>query len=106
MLVVPFSLPTFEIKRSLIFVFVFVFDDEGKSIRGVPYDWRVGPYTYQHNEFPMMKRLIEDTYAINNNTPVAIISLSMGCSLVLTFFNKFVSQEWKVFIDRVICLFY
>ncbi len=75
---------------------LFVSVDEGKNIRGMPYDWRVGPYAYQYTEFPMMKRLIEDTYAINNNTPVAVIALSMGSSLVVTFFNKYVSQEWKV----------
>ncbi len=69
---------------------------KGKNIRGAPYDWRLGPYSYQFHEFPMMKDLIEETYALNNNTPVALLAMSMGCPYVQAFLGTYTSQDWKV----------
>jgi hypothetical protein len=41
----------------------------GKSLRAAPYDWRFGPETWAAEDWPRLRRLIEETYALNNNTP-------------------------------------
>ena len=48
-------------------------------------------------DFPRLKQLTEETYAMNNNTPVAFVSLSMGGPYFLSFLNHAVTQEWKVY---------
>lgn len=67
----------------------------GKNLRAAPFDWRRGPSEYMRSDFPRLKRLIEQTYEANNNTPIAFVSLSMGSTYLLAFFNKAVTQEWK-----------
>eukprot|EP01087_Luapelamoeba_hula_P006245 TRINITY_DN1631_c0_g2_i3.p1 TRINITY_DN1631_c0_g2~~TRINITY_DN1631_c0_g2_i3.p1 ORF type:complete len:432 (-),score=74.90 TRINITY_DN1631_c0_g2_i3:27-1322(-) len=68
---------------------------ENVNLRGAPYDWRVSPADWMEYQYPRMKQLFEETYAANNNTAVAVASLSMGCPYFLNFLNRFVSQEWK-----------
>jgi hypothetical protein len=41
----------------------------GNSLRAAPYDWRFGPETWAAEDWPRLRRLIEETYALNNNTP-------------------------------------
>lgn len=49
----------------------------GKDIRAATFDWREGPDA-TNNQFPQIKQLIEETYAMANNQKVALVSLSMG----------------------------
>ncbi len=65
-------------------------------MRAAQYDWRQGPLEYTTYEYPRLKALIEETYKINNNSKVAITSLSMGGPYFLSFLNTHVNQEWKV----------
>lgn len=44
--------------------------------------------------FIKLKDLVEETYKINNNTPVALIAHSMGGPMSLYFLHQ-QSQEWK-----------
>ncbi len=68
----------------------------GKNLRAAQYDWRQGPLEYTTYEYPRLKALIEETYKINNNSKVAVTSLSMGAPYFLSFLNTHVNQEWKV----------
>jgi len=47
-------------------------------------------------------KLIEDTYYVNNGTPVMIIAHSMGNPVTLYFLNNYVTQQWK---DKYIRMF-
>lgn len=64
-----------------------------KSLRGAPYDFRKGP-NENTKWFVDMKKLVEDTYAMNENTPVSIICHSMGCPMSLLLLQN-QTQEWK-----------
>jgi len=46
-------------------------------------------------QFRDLKRLIEDTYLLNNNTKVATVSLSMGGTYFMLFLNTYVDSSWK-----------
>ncbi|XP_037976740.2 phospholipase A2 group XV isoform X1 [Plutella xylostella] len=63
------------------------------SIRGAPYDFRKAP-----NEnvefFVKLKTLAEETYKMNNNTPVTIIGHSMGGAMAQHFL-RLQTQAWK-----------
>ncbi|XP_050407578.1 phospholipase A2 group XV-like isoform X2 [Patella vulgata] len=65
----------------------------GQSVRAAPYDFRKAP-----NEmgvyFIRLKNLIEDTYIMNNNTPVVLLAHSLGGCVSLYFLNN-QSQSWK-----------
>lgn len=63
------------------------------SLRGAPYDFRKGP---SENEefFAKLKTLVEETYAMNNNTPVTLLAHSMGGPMTLIMLQR-QSQEWK-----------
>ncbi|XP_005094704.1 phospholipase A2 group XV isoform X2 [Aplysia californica] len=65
----------------------------GKSVRGAPFDFRKAPN--ELGEFyENYKKLIEETYRINNNSKVALVAHSMGNPVTLYFLNK-QPQEWK-----------
>ncbi|CAL1688468.1 unnamed protein product [Lasius platythorax] len=73
------------------------------SLRGAPYDFRKGP---NENEefFAKLKTLVEETYAINNNTPVTLLAHSMGGPMTLIMLQR-QSQKWKdKFINSFITL--
>jgi len=63
------------------------------SIRGAPYDFRKAP-----NEMGYfidgLKRLVEETYEMNNKNRVVLIGHSMGNPYILYMLNK-QSQKWK-----------
>ncbi|KAK6183616.1 hypothetical protein SNE40_011058 [Patella caerulea] len=65
----------------------------GQSVRAAPYDFRKAP-----NEmgvyFIKLKNLIEDTYIMNNNTPVVLLAHSLGGCVSLYFLNN-QAQSWK-----------
>lgn len=74
-----------------------------KNIRGAPYDFRKGPNELQQ-WFVDFKELIEDTYELNEATPVTLISHSMGSPLTLAFLQQ-QTVEWKrKYIQRLISL--
>ena len=69
------------------------------SIRGAPYDFRYAPYSVDNGTWvDRMTSLVEDTYNINNRTPVTLLSHSMGCLYTLYFLNR-KDSHWK---DRYI----
>jgi lysophospholipase-3 len=73
----------------------------GLNIMGAPYDWRKAPD--ELDEFYQnFTKLIEDTYYVNNGTPVMIIAHSMGNPVTLYFLNNYVTQQWK---DKYIRIF-
>jgi alpha-beta hydrolase superfamily lysophospholipase len=45
--------------------------------------------------FALTKRLIEDTYARNGNSPVVVVAHSMGNTILLHFYNYVVTAQWK-----------
>ncbi|KAL0132732.1 hypothetical protein PUN28_000460 [Cardiocondyla obscurior] len=63
------------------------------SLRGAPYDFRKGP---SENEkfFTKLKDLVEETYIMNNNTPVTLLAHSMGGPMTLIMLQR-QSQKWK-----------
>lgn len=65
----------------------------GTSIRAAPYDFRVSPRS-NPQYFLNLQSLIEDTYTRNGNSPVVLLSHSMGCLMSLYFLNH-QSQQWK-----------
>jgi len=66
----------------------------GKDMVEFPYDWRVGPNEMRARQFPLLKGLIEATYAANGNAPCALVSYSQGGPYVLLFLNL-QSAAWK-----------
>ncbi|UXI18847.1 cleavage and polyadenylation specificity factor [Sarcoptes scabiei] len=67
--------------------------ERGVNIRGAPYDFRKAPNELQ-DYLVSMKRLIEETYERNHQQRVMIVCHSMGCLLMLRFFNL-QKQSWK-----------
>lgn len=65
----------------------------GKNVRGAPYDFRYAPHS-QIEYFHRLAHLIEETYEINGNQKVAIMTHSMGGLYGLYFLNR-QPQEWK-----------
>ncbi|XP_065075237.1 phospholipase A2 group XV-like [Ochlerotatus camptorhynchus] len=71
------------------------------SIRGAPYDFRKAP-NENKEWFIKMKHLVEETYTLNDNTPITFIVHSMGAPMTLLFLQM-QSQQWKdQYIRRVI----
>ena len=54
----------------------------GVDVRGAPYDWRIAPNEMQAF-YTQLTELVQDTYAINANTKVILVSHSMGSPIVL-----------------------
>ncbi|XP_038069431.1 phospholipase A2 group XV-like [Patiria miniata] len=65
----------------------------GVSVRGAPYDFRKAPNEAQIF-FRNLTRLIEDTYRINGNRKVVLMTHSLGCLYTLYFLNR-QSNPWK-----------
>lgn len=59
------------------------------SIRGSPYDFRRAPSSAYDGQWQsMMVALVEETYSLNNDTKVTLLSHSMGCLYSLWFLNQ------------------
>ncbi|KAJ9587279.1 hypothetical protein L9F63_019210, partial [Diploptera punctata] len=63
------------------------------SLRGAPYDFRKAP-NENGDYFVKLKALIEETYSMNDNTPVLIVAHSMGGPMSLHFLHM-QSTSWK-----------
>ncbi|XP_033754287.1 group XV phospholipase A2-like [Pecten maximus] len=75
----------------------------GVSLRGAPYDFRKAP-NEMGGMYKKLQALIEDTYTLNNNTPVTLLGHSMGNPVTLYFLNH-MPQVWKdKYIKRFISL--
>ncbi|XP_074644583.1 lysosomal phospholipase A and acyltransferase-like [Tubulanus polymorphus] len=66
----------------------------GRSVRAAPFDFRRSA-NEMSDYFIQLKKLIEETYAMNGNKKVVIIPHSMGNIVALYFLNKIVNQAWK-----------
>jgi len=65
------------------------------SIRGSPFDFRYAPSSADSGQWlNKFTALVEDTYELNQQQKVSILSHSMGCLYSLWFLNN-KSQEWK-----------
>lgn len=65
------------------------------SIRGLPYDFRYAPSSaYSGTFLDKATSLVEETYEMNNQTKVTILSHSMGCLYGLWFLNQ-KNETWK-----------
>ncbi|KAG2374439.1 hypothetical protein C9374_010723 [Naegleria lovaniensis] len=74
----------------------------GKSLRAMPYDWRLGVAEWSApnssttgGDYHAFQKLIEETYALNGNVPVSLLGHSMGGPFVQYFLANYVSQTWK-----------
>eukprot|EP01104_Vermistella_antarctica_P017260 TRINITY_DN608_c2_g1_i2.p1 TRINITY_DN608_c2_g1~~TRINITY_DN608_c2_g1_i2.p1 ORF type:complete len:456 (-),score=109.23 TRINITY_DN608_c2_g1_i2:85-1452(-) len=67
----------------------------GVSLRGAPYDWRYGPDHYVNaGIYDNVTQIVEEMYAANNNTPVVLMSLSMGGPYTALYLSR-QPQVWK-----------
>ena len=75
----------------------------GKDLRGAPYDWRLAPDGLGQSVvgaasslpyFTRLKQLVEDTYTLNNNRAVVLLTHSMGGPVALSFL-QLQTTEWK-----------
>eukprot|EP01104_Vermistella_antarctica_P017259 TRINITY_DN608_c2_g1_i1.p1 TRINITY_DN608_c2_g1~~TRINITY_DN608_c2_g1_i1.p1 ORF type:complete len:449 (-),score=100.90 TRINITY_DN608_c2_g1_i1:125-1471(-) len=67
----------------------------GESIRAAPYDWRYGPDHYVNaGIYDNVTQIVEEMYAANNNTPVVLMSLSMGGPYTALYLSR-QPQVWK-----------
>ncbi|KAK3247169.1 hypothetical protein CYMTET_43324 [Cymbomonas tetramitiformis] len=89
--------PTLKSSSSYFAPLVQALADKGyvrnSSVFGAPYDFRLGPPS---NMEYMVKtvQLIEHAYSLNGNSPVVLVSHSMGCLWTLFILNH-QPQEWK-----------
>lgn len=70
----------------------------GKSLRGAPYDFRYSPTSTTDGEtqpwIAKMLTLVEETYGVNGNRSVSLISHSLGCLFTLHLLNT-QTTAWK-----------
>lgn len=67
--------------------------ERGINIRGAPYDFRKAPNELR-DYFQVLKKLIEETYAMNGNTAAVLVCHSLGCPSTLYLLNR-QTQQWK-----------
>ena len=80
--------------KTLVDYFVGVGYVRGLSIRGAPYDFRLGVQELIENGWmDSLKGLVENTYEINNRTKVHLFGHSLGGPLGSFFLGKIVSAE-------------
>jgi len=75
----------------------------GTTLRGAPYDWRLAPDGLNQtvhgsasntSYFNRLKNLVEETYLLNQNQRVVLISHSMGGPVALSFLQQ-QTDKWK-----------
>ena len=70
----------------------------GKNLFGAPFDWRYCPSELERRSFySNLTSLIESIFTMNDNTPVTLITHSMGGPIILDYLQK--SNEKKYEID-------
>eukprot|EP01116_Phalansterium_solitarium_P004607 TRINITY_DN1564_c0_g1_i2.p1 TRINITY_DN1564_c0_g1~~TRINITY_DN1564_c0_g1_i2.p1 ORF type:complete len:405 (-),score=131.04 TRINITY_DN1564_c0_g1_i2:364-1578(-) len=90
--------------HDLINMLVSLGYERGVNLRAAPYDWRLGANGFNAS-FAQLQALVEETYAINNNTRVVLHSFSLGGPYIHLFLTDFVSQAWKdKYIQRLISI--
>jgi len=67
----------------------------GRDLRGAPYDFRFAPQS-QGDYFQRLRSLVEEMYKFNRNTPITIISHSMGGLMSL----HFLQQQPQAWLDQ------
>jgi len=67
--------------------------ERGINIKGAPYDFRKAPNECEEY-FVNFKKLVEDTYAENDQRPLVLVAHSMGGPFMLYFLNR-QTQKWK-----------
>lgn len=82
--------------NALVYIFTGLLSlgyERGKTLRGAPYDFRFAPHA--HDKYLNdLKTLIEETYEINSQTPVVLLTHSIGGLFAMYFLNR-QSHEWK-----------
>ncbi|XP_065358344.1 phospholipase A2 group XV-like [Calliphora vicina] len=74
-----------------------------RNLHGAPYDFRKAPNEHKQY-FIDLKKLVEDTYEANHQTPVTFITHSMGSPMTLVFLQQ-QEAEWKEkYVERLISL--
>jgi len=71
--------------------------ERGLSVRGAPYDFRYAPHS-QPSYFADLRRLVEDTWTLNDGRKVVLLAHSMG-GLYAAYFLSRQPAVWK---DRFI----
>jgi len=67
---------------------------KGKDLRGAPYDFRYSPEYIPDNFHDKLKNLIEETYTMNGDSKVSLLSHSYGCPVTL-YFLSLQTKAWK-----------
>jgi alpha-beta hydrolase superfamily lysophospholipase len=66
------------------------------SLRAATYDFRkAGDWASTVAQFEALQGLVEETYEINEQLPVHLLSHSLGGAFTTAFLNLQVSEEWK-----------
>lgn len=68
-----------------------------KSFRAAAYDWRFGPTEWRKpgNYFDKLKKLVEETYYLNDQKKVHLIGHSLGGPVIQSFLAFHVNDSWK-----------
>lgn len=66
----------------------------GKDIRGAPYDFRYSPDQIPDNYYNRLKQLIEESYILNGNTSITLVTHSYG-GLIALYFISLQTKQWK-----------
>ena len=74
----------------------------GKNLFGAPFDWRYNPSElHRRGYYQNLTSLIESSYLLNDNTPVTLITHSMGGPIILDYLQKSnektygIDDNWK-----------
>ncbi|KAL9647298.1 hypothetical protein ABK040_011665 [Willaertia magna] len=85
--------------------------ERDKTIRAFPYDFRLSPKEWSATnrsiggDYERFKVLIEETFKLNDNKKVSLVSQSLGSPFTQYFLAHYVTQEWKdKYIDRFISI--
>lgn len=74
--------------------------ERGRTIRSVPYDWRMSPVQLEHRSYfddlkGMIQTIASERARAGRYPRVTLVAHSTGSPLVLYFLNSLVTQAWK-----------
>eukprot|EP00921_Rhytidocystis_pertsovi_P014163 GHVQ01023080.1.p2 GENE.GHVQ01023080.1~~GHVQ01023080.1.p2 ORF type:complete len:545 (-),score=47.36 GHVQ01023080.1:4070-5635(-) len=76
--------------------------EEGQSLFGLPYDWRLPPYQI---DWERVRRLIEEAVEVNDGKKAVFIAHSLGTLYLNYFLTQKVTPTWKEhYVDRMISI--